>query len=226
MLAHERIILPLDGIPQGEALALAKMLSGRVWGFKVNDLLIECGVSIIRELKAYGRVFADAKIHDIPNTVANSVGRLAESGADLITIHASGGEEMMTAAVDACRGAKILAVTVLTSLTEARCREVYHHSPQETVLSLATLAARAKVHGVVCSPLELPTLQAHLPHLIKVTPGIRPAWHGEADDQSRTATPQTAVANGATYLVIGRPITRAPSPLEAVDRICTELTAQ
>lgn len=221
----EKIILPLDGMNRSEALALAKKLSGAVWGFKVNDLLLQCGVEIVSELKQYGRVFADPKLHDIPNTVGNAVRCLAAAGADLITIHASGGTEMFAAALkEAGSATKILAVTVLTSMSDAASREVYLAGAAETVDRLGSLAQRSAVHGIVCSPKELPLFSKYST-LLKVTPGVRPSWYGKSDDQARTMTPAEAVRAGATHLVIGRPITGDSDPLGAVERVVEELQA-
>jgi orotidine-5'-phosphate decarboxylase len=212
---------------EGQALKLAERLASTVWGFKVNDLLLEHGVGIISRLKAFGSVFADPKLHDIPNTVANGIQLLEEVGADLITVHASGGAKMLQAAASSAKRAKILAVTALTSLDDSDTRSIYGRSPAETVVAFAELAIRSGIKGIVCSPQEL-TVVAKIPgaeNLTKVTPGIRPAWHGKPDDQSRAATPANAFAQGATLLVIGRPITEHSSPEEAVRKINLELAS-
>lgn len=215
------LIIPLDGMKVASALTLAKQLSGSVWGFKVNDLLIECGVDIVTQLKRFGNVFADPKLHDIPNTVANGVRRLADAGADLITVHASGGEAMMEAACTAAGASKILAVTVLTSLRVDEAWYIYGQRPAAMVRQFALQAQHAGVHGIVCSPQELHT---KLPKgLVKVVPGIRPAWYARDDDQSRTATPAAAIKAGADLLVIGRPITRADDPRRAVAQTHEEI---
>ncbi len=216
------IIIPLDGMTESTALAMAKELSGSVWGFKVNDLLIECGVSIVTKLKKYGNVFADPKLHDIPNTVSNSVQRLDEAGADFISIHASGWTEMMEAAVQATSNSKILAITILTSLDDEGVDAIYHNSTIDQVLWLAEIAKFSKVHGVVCSPMELELLE-EIPELIKVIPGIRPKWYLNEDDQKRVATPENAMKNGADLLVIGRPITSDKNPYEAAQRTMGEI---
>lgn len=217
MSPASRVIVPLDGISEAEALELAQRLEGHVWGFKVNDLLMQSGLRIITALKAHGHVFADPKLHDIPNTVANGVRRLADVGADLITIHASGGSAMVAAARAASADAKILAVTVLTSMTDADAQAVYTDSAADAVTRLASLAVEAGAHGVVSSPLELPQLAADptTAAALKVTPGVRPSGYGVADDQRRTRTPAEAVEAGADLLVIGRPITGAADPVQA-----------
>lgn len=221
------IIVPLDGMTKGKALTVAGKLSGQVWGFKVNDLLIECGVSIITTLKECGKVFADPKLHDIPNTVANSAKKLYEAGADFITVHASGGIEMMMAASKSVAdGSQLLAVTILTSLDEDTTHLIYGAPVKAKVLQLARDAIVAMMDGIVCSAQELRMLRAYpeLRNLIRVTPGIRPDWtQVGVDDQKRQMTPKEAIGLGADYLVIGRPITQAKDPLEAVEKTLTEI---
>ena len=177
------------------AFKIAKKLSGKVWGFKVNDLLYDPSFKI-KNLKKFGRVFADVKLYDIPNTVANSVRQLSRQGVDIITVHASGGIEMMRAAKQVARKSKIIAVTVLTSFKGEHGKEV---------LKLAKDARGAGVDGIVCSAHELKYLKNI--KLLRIVPGIRPSWYGKKDDQRRSATPEEAIALGADYLVIGRPIT-------------------
>ena len=204
-----------------EALALAERLSGSVWGFKTNDLLIECGVSIVTKLKKFGNVFADPKLHDIPNTVANGVTRLVDAGADLISVHASGGIEMMEAAADASGQSRILAISVLTSLDEDNAHLIFGNPIKAKVLQFARDADFAGIPGLVCSPKELQI--PGLPDLFKVVPGIRPEWYSKGDDQKRVATPASATSDGADLLVIGRPITGADDPAEAVEKTNQEV---
>ncbi len=224
-MVESKIIIPLDGMTQSEALLMAEQLSGAVWGFKVNDLLLACGVSIIEKLKRYGRVFADAKLHDIPNTVGNSIRQLEDGGADIITVHASGGIEMLRKAAAEAKRASVIAVTVLTSLTPSDTQEIFVRTPGQAVLDLARLVRRAGLGGIVCSPAELDLLaaDAELKQLIKVTPGVRPMWYQKGDDQRRTKTPREALDAGATYLVIGRPITGHDDPRQAVGLVDAEL---
>ncbi len=211
---RNKIIVALDGLSEKEALRIAKILKGYAWGFKVNDLLFE-GTTIIRKLKKFGNVFADAKLHDIPNTVANSVEKLSRAGADMITVHASGGVEMMKAAKQNAGQSKILAVTVLTS-AEANSRKT---------VRLAHEAIKANVDGIVCSGHDLPTIRK-IPRskfLLKVVPGIRPSWYKKKDDQKRTITPLKALELGADYLVIGRPILNAKNPVMAITDMQTSI---
>jgi orotidine-5'-phosphate decarboxylase len=194
-----------------QALMLAWNLSPYVWGFKVNDLLVSYGLDIVRDLKFLGKVFADPKLYDIPKTVANGVYKLAEAGADLITVHVSGGRQMIKAAMDNAGDAKIIGVTALTSLDDPQIQEVYHRTAEETVWDLAHLAYDCKLDGIVCSSREVEMLK-HL-NFIKVVPGIR-LGRIEGDDQKRTGN-----GAGADYFVIGRPITEAMDPIEALNQL-------
>ena len=210
MKDFSQIIVALDGISKKDALIMAKKLKGLVWGFKVNDLLFD-SVSVIKELKKYGRVFADTKLHDIPNTVANSVKRLSRTGVDMITVHALGGFKMMKAAKKFAGKSKIIAVTVLTS---------HGGNAKQDVVSLTKSAQKAGVDGIVCSAHEAPYVSKKL---IRIVPGIRPIGYLLKDDQKRIATPQEAIQSGADFLVIGRPITQSKNPVFATKQILTEI---
>jgi orotidine-5'-phosphate decarboxylase len=224
----KRIIVALDGVTIERAVELAQALRDTVWGYKLNDLLIEGGVAAISKLRPYGRVFADAKLYDIPNTVKNGVRRLSEAGADLITIHASGGAAMIAAARDAAGSSKILAVTILTSMNDQTALSIYQDNAASAVTRLARIAATAGAHGLVLSPNELQLVSA-LPEakeLLLVTPGIRPA-NANAEsrgDQSRIATAADAIQNGASLLVVGRPITESDDPLAAAEALNREIS--
>jgi len=219
-----QLVISLDGTTKETAIKIAAKLAGKVWGFKINDLLFENGISIT-ELKKFGKVFADAKFHDIPNTVANSITKLDAAGADLISIHAAGGVEMMKAARKAAVHSKVLAVTILTSLDENMIRLIFGKSIKNTFLKLVQDANIAGMDGIVCSPQELKYLKekSEFKHLLRVVPGIRPAWYHESDDQQRILTPKEAVNLGADLLVIGRPILKAKNPAKAVEKILDEI---
>ena len=205
-----QIIVSLDGITSKKAVEVAKKLKGLVWGFKVNDLLFEDD-GIIRKLKRYGWVFADAKLHDIPNTVANSVEKLSRAGADMITVHASGGVEMMQSAVrQAKKRTKIIAVTVLTS-----------HKKSDNFKKLFKDIKLAGADGIVSSAHELKLFNKE--KYLKIVPGIRPAWYGVKDDQKRTAGSKEAAVLGADYLFIGRPILNSKNIVLAVRKITKEI---
>lgn len=206
-----KIIVALDGISVKKALSIASELKNKVWGFKINDLLFE--PNVISKLKKFGRVFADAKLHDIPSTVIRSIARLEKAGADVITVHASGGVEMMKAALRQAQGkTKILGVTALSSKKSVNKKEF---------LKLVNDVKKAKLDGIVCSVRKLKYFRNS--KLLKVIPGIRPEWYKEKDDQFRTATPSEAVKLGADFIVVGRPIIQSSSPVKALEKIISEL---
>lgn len=209
MIIGKKVIVALDGISAKKALKIARTLKGKVWGFKVNDLLYE-DISIIRKLKKFGGVFVDVKLHDIPNTVLNTVRRLSKLKTDFITVHASGGTEMMKVAKKNAGQAKIVAVTTLTSSKDSH-----------NVLNLVKDALKAGVDGIVCSGLELRAISRirGTKALLKIIPGIRPKSYKKSDDQFRKVTPSRAIKLGADYLVIGRPITKSKDPLKTLLKI-------
>lgn len=228
------VIVALD-LPRGEALELADSLRGRVRWLKVGMTLFYAeGPEIVARLREKGfDVFVDLKLHDIPHQVAGAAAEVARAGAAMLTVHASGGSAMMRAAIESSRRAAeevglpapcVLAVTVLTSTDVAGLAEIGIERPAlQQVRLLANLAHRAGVDGVVCSPWEAAEMRELLgENALVVTPGVRPQW-SEVGDQARIATPAAALAAGASHLVIGRPITAAPVPAEAVSRILSEI---
>ncbi len=224
------IIVALDVSTAEEAVRLAERVEPHVAGFKVGlELLTGPGPGVVGAVGELGKpVFCDAKLHDIPATVGRAAHQLGRMGARWVTVHASGGRSMLAAARDGLADgsdgtAGILAVTVLTSLDAADLAAVgVNGSPGRQVARLARLAAEAEVEGVVCSMRELGDVRQVAPDLIRVTPGIRPTGSG-ADDQARIATPEEAIDRGADLLVIGRPITKAPDPAEAAQRIAASI---
>jgi orotidine-5'-phosphate decarboxylase len=227
--SNERLIVALDFPDASAALACADKLAGSVSWFKVGlELYLAAGDSVVSELKRRGHhVFLDLKLHDIPNTAASAVRSLARLEPDLLTVHAAGGRAMLTAAAEAARSLphppRLLAVTVLTSMDAAALAETgVSASPVEQVLRLARLAAECGLDGMVCSPAEVAALHSALPKALLVTPGIRPAG-ADAGDQKRIATPQFALAAGASKLVIGRPITAAADPKAAAQAILSDM---
>lgn len=231
------ILVALDVESAAKAIDLADHLRGTVGGYKVGkQLFTATGPALVRELTSRGdRVFLDLKFHDIPNTVAGAVQSAVATGAWMVNVHASGGTAMMTAAAEAAHQSAaalgrprplVIAVTVLTSMTDAMLAEVGVARPViDQVVHLAQLAKHAGLDGVVASPQETRAIRdACGPDFQIVTPGIRPADQQGKDDQARTLTPAEAIAVGATYLVIGRPITGAPHPREAAERIAATLT--
>ncbi len=231
------ILVALDVATAREALAIADALRGTVGGYKVgNQLFTAEGPDIVRALTMRGdRVFLDLKYHDIPNTVAGAVGSASRLGAWMVNVHASGGPAMMTAAKDAADKAAasgqtrpiVIGVTVLTSMDAATLRMVgVDKSPLDQVVYLARMAQDAGLDGVVASPLETAAIRAACgPDFVIVTPGIRGGAAGDAkNDQSRTMTPDEAMRAGASYLVVGRPITGAAAPREAAQQIAAAAT--
>ncbi|HTS23466.1 MAG TPA: orotidine-5'-phosphate decarboxylase [Casimicrobiaceae bacterium] len=228
--ADPKVIVALDFADPAEAIALVRRLDPRDCALKVGkELFVAGGPEPVRQMIGQGfRVFLDLKFHDIPSTVAQACAAAVRLGVWMLNVHAAGGRYMLLAAREAVTsaaasdGAKplLLAVTVLTSLRAGDLDEIgFAAAPEALALRLARLAQGCGLDGVVCSALEAPALRRALGAQAKlVTPGIRPQ-SGAADDQARVATPEAAIANGADYLVIGRPITQAADPRAALARI-------
>jgi len=229
--AQDRLAVALDFPSSKAALELVDKLDGQCRWFKVGmELFYATGAGLVRSLRERGfEVFLDLKLHDIPNTVAGAVRSVTETGASLLTLHAAGGERMMQAAAEAAQrpGApRLLAVTVLTSMDQADLAGIgITASPSEQVLRLAALAERSGITGMVCSPQEVAMLRSELtPGTMLVIPGIRPSG-GTVGDQRRVATPASAIRDGASLLVVGRPITQAADPAAAAAAILEEINA-
>jgi orotidine-5'-phosphate decarboxylase len=224
------IIVALDLPSSDRALALVDRLDRAADFYKVGSpLFTRAGAPLVRALRERGkRVFLDLKYHDIPNTVASAVEAATELDVQLLTVHASGGLDMMRAARAAAgdHAVRLLGVTILTSFNATALAQVWHRqirSVDDEVTRLAALAVEAGLHGVVASPLEAEVLKRrHGTDLLVVTPGIRGAAD-RAGDQARTATPADAVRAGADYLVVGRPVIAAPDPVAALDAILREI---
>jgi orotidine-5'-phosphate decarboxylase len=227
-----RVLVALDVESAARAHALADRLRGAVAGFKVGKQLFTAeGPALVRAFDERGdRVFLDLKYHDIPNTVAGAVESAVATGAWMINVHASGGRAMMRAAAEAASRAAVrlsrprplvIGVTVLTSLDEAALAELgCTRGVRDQVVHLARMAQDSGLDGVVASPQEIGDIRrACGAAFAVVTPGVRPAAEAGRDDQARTLTPAEAVAAGATYLVIGRPITSAADPRKAAETI-------
>ena len=225
--AADKIIVALDVPTKREALDLAEKLGEQIAFFKIGlQLYTAEGPEIVRAVSATGsKVWLDLKVHDIPNTVARAVESAGRVGVQMLTIHLSGGSEMVRAATAArVNNMLLLGVTVLTSATEETLREIgIQDKVDDQVLRLAKLGVEAGIDGVVASPLEIKSLRREFGDKIKiVVPGIRPSW-SKPGDQKRTMTPREALEAGADYLVIGRPIIAHPDPNEAAAKILQDL---
>jgi orotidine-5'-phosphate decarboxylase len=220
------ILVALDVPSAAGAMGLAKSLALHVGGFKVGlELVMGEGPAVVDQVCGLGLpVFVDAKLHDIPNTVAGAARGLGSHGARWVTVHAAGGSEMMRAAVDALEEASdgyagALAVTMLTSVDEMVLAESgITRSLADQVGEMAALAAKSGCEGVICSVHEVGVVRKAAPDLIAVTPGIRPAGV-DANDQKRVSTPEEAISAGADYIVVGRAITGADDPVGAAQQM-------
>ena len=226
------IIVALDVNSRQEAVEKVKAIGDSIGFYKIGlELFTAEGPDVVKAVKDLGkRIFLDLKFHDIPRTVERAVRSGAKLGVDLMTIHSVGGKAMIRAAADAAaefgaNGPKILAVTVLTSLDQTDLADVgiVGRTPAEQVLAMAKFATENGAHGLVCSPKEVGTLSKTLKAgTLFITPGVRPAG-AAVGDQKRVATPAEAVRDGATHLVVGRPILAAPDPVAAAKAILAEI---
>ena len=232
----DRIFVALDTRDLGGAAELARVLAGEVGGIKIGkEFFTAQGPDGVRAVAGGARLFLDLKFHDIPNTVAGALRAVVGLRPFMVNVHASGGRAMMQAAAEAARDAAeelavarplVLGVTVLTSLDAADLAAVGQRGPPgDQAARLARLAQASGLDGVVCGPREIAALRGACgPDFVLVVPGIRPGW-AAAGDQKRIMTPAEAVAAGADYLVIGRPITGAADPLAAARRILADPAA-
>lgn len=230
MTNNSQIIVALDFPSAEQALTLVERLHPERCRLKVGkELFTRSGPALVETLVGKGYdVFLDLKFHDIPNTVAAACSAAADLGVWMVNVHAQGGRRMMAAAKEAIDAAShhplLIAVTILTSMGDDDIHEVgLTGTPADNVKRLASLAEQSGTDGVVCSPREVAMLRNTIGEEFKlVTPGIRPAWSAKGD-QTRITTPADAIALGSNYLVIGRPITGADEPLDALARIEGEL---
>lgn len=227
MQQEARVIIALDYDDKAKALAFVDGLDPAQCKLKVGkEMFTLFGPDFVKSLVEKGfDVFLDLKFHDIPNTVAKACKAAAELGVWMVNVHASGGLPMMEAAKAAIAGSshpqtKLIAVTVLTSMDDAQLADVVSGvTPEQQVLKLARLTARAGLDGIVCSAREATALREHMADdFLLVTPGIRPAG-SDAGDQKRVMTPEDAVRHGVSYLVMGRPITQASSPQQVLQSV-------
>ncbi|MBT3192375.1 MAG: orotidine-5'-phosphate decarboxylase [Verrucomicrobia bacterium] len=227
------IIVALDVPTAAEIPAIVNALPDRITYYKIGlELFASAGPDALRFLSDNGkRVFLDLKLHDIPRTVARAVEAAGQHDVGLMTVHAGGGRDMLTAAAEAAaslgdRAPKLVAVTTLTSLDQNDLTELgIQRSLAEHTAALGRLAIDCGIDGLVCSPLEVATFRTTLGEgPILVTPGIRPAG-GDVGDQKRVATPAMAVEGGSSFLVVGRPILGAADPCSAAEEILKQMDA-
>jgi len=229
-LAEAKIIIALDYSSSEEALILVRQLKPELCKLKIGkELFTIAGPNLVRELVDMGYdVFLDLKFHDIPNTVAQACKAAANLGVWMLNVHALGGQKMLLAAREAVNSTQhtplLIAVTILTSMAEEDLQQIgINGTPQENVERLAKLSEEAELDGVVCSSKEVQFLRQTIkPNFKLITPGIRPAG-SNVDDQKRIMTPYDAIQAGSDYLVIGRPITKATDPLQALIDINNQL---
>lgn len=220
------VIVALDFRDRKEAMDFLGKFKEGIYVKVGMELYYSAGPEIVKEIKAMGhKVFLDLKIHDIPNTAKGAMRSILKLDADMVNLHASGGSEMMKAAMEACKeegkNPLVIAVTQLTSTTEALMQEelLIGSTLQDTVKAYAENAKKSGLSGIVCSALEVPLIKEHLgSDFITVTPGIRPL-DTENSDQKRVVTPEKARELGSDYIVVGRPITGAKDPEAAYKAI-------
>jgi len=226
MQARDRLIVAIDRSSRDDILRLADALHDSAGILKIGlQAFVANGPQIVRELvEREIRVFLDLKIHDIPNTAEHAVGEAVALGATMVTVHASGGAAMLRACVHPLSPILVLGVTILTSLDADDVQRIgFAAPPLESAVRLATLAQESGLKGVVASPHEIRAIREACGDELKiVTPGIRPAG-SDAGDQRRTTTPAAAIAAGADYIVVGRPITEASDPRGAALAIVDSL---
>jgi orotidine-5'-phosphate decarboxylase len=235
MNPKDRLIVALDVDTEKKAVELVEKLKNDVRFFKVGfELFSSCGPSIITRIKETDSdIFLDLKFHDIPNTVAKAAASITKLGVYMFNVHALGGYDMMKETADTVKEEaerlkierpKILAVTVLTSMDKGALEKVgIGHDVKDEVLTLAKLAKKAGLDGVVASAMEAKMIRKELgDEFLILTPGVRPAGTA-AHDQKRIATPKSAISDGASFIVVGRPITEAINPVEAAREIIREI---
>lgn len=234
----ERLIIALDTSSEKEALKLVKILRKNVGYFKVGlELFSSLGPDILKAIKDEGcKVFFDGKFLDIPNTISRAVANLVKHRVDMLNVYLTGGSKMLqdakaalieAASLHNLQPPKLLGVTVLTSITNDVLQNDLKVREQidEYVLHLVTFALNVSLDGIICSPNEAKIVKKAVSEnkdFLIVTPGVRPRW-AEAFDQERIATPKEAILNGATHIVVGRPITGAKDPKDAVKKILDEI---
>ncbi|QGR02378.1 orotidine-5'-phosphate decarboxylase [Ehrlichia ruminantium] len=226
-MKHNPVICAVDTHDFDRALQLTKMLYGKISMVKLGlEFFVTYGLSGVQKISDCGiPIFLDLKLHDIPNTVSQAISVIKSSNIAMLTVHISGGQEMMKRAMDVIFGStlKIIGVTVLTSIDVDDLGEVgINNSAVQQVVLLSKLAQKVGLHGIVCSPLEVKEVRAQCDRDLKViVPGIR--LGDDYNDQKRTEHPRNAILSGADYLVIGRPITTSSDPVQMIDTILASI---
>lgn len=229
MFTEQKVILAADDYEREGLLNLVQKIGEKVFCIKIHNLFDLYGPQIVADLREAGakKVWVDAKLHDIPNTVKLRATAIAESGCDILTVHASGGLEMLKAAKEGFGNKKVYAVTALTSLNSEALNQIYQtKNAEELVSRLLPIIKESGVDGLVCSPKEIALVRSNKGYnnLELVIPGIRSAGIS-TDDQQRSDTPANALKAGAEYLVIGRQLTKAPDVLEALNNLELEIAS-
>lgn len=227
-LPSNKVIIALDGLSLNQAIELVEKVGYRAYAVKIHDLFDRYGSGAIAGLNQAGarKVWVDAKLHDIPKTAENRAKAISDAGAEILTVHASGGVEMIQAAVDAFEG-EVYVVSVLTSLSKEMVKTIYDRSAEVVVGEMARIAFQGGAHGLVCSAEEVRSLSIRSDignKLDFIVPGIRPLG-ADVGDQKRVGTPRDTLRAGADRLVIGRPITEAADPVAAFEAIEKEIAA-
>ena len=227
MLTKDKIILSADDLELESLFDLVKKIGDKIFGVKIHNLFDWHGQAVVSDLRSKGakRIWVDFKLHDIPNTVKLRAKALADAGADIITVHASGGVDMMRAAKEGFGLGKVYAVTALTSLNDENIKNIYGCKNAEALVkNLADLALEAGVDGIVCSPKEVSIIKSDLKFskLQLVVPGVR-SENVKKDDQQRTGTPENTLKAGADLLVVGRQITQALDAVKALENLQKEI---
>jgi len=216
---ENKIILPLDNMDIDAAIKIMEETKGMVWGYKVRKIILNEGISIIKDLKQFGNIMVDFKLYDIPSAITESLQTHFKNGANISTVHCSS-DYVPDNSID---NIGIVGVTILTSMTEESFNKFYK-GPKitQTVIDMAKNSVDHDYGYLVCSPLELEFL--HDIKIIKICPGIRPNWYDKSDDQNRVSTPSYAIKNGAGLLVIGRPILNAKDKQKAIYQTNIEIS--
>jgi orotidine-5'-phosphate decarboxylase len=215
-----RIILPLDNVPWDDARRIMQRTQGLVWGYKLRRSILEHGLGVVEQVKAFGKVMLDFKLYDIPSAMTESLAMHLQAGADITTVHCTADYDPIVAGMSA---EHLAGVTILTSTAEEDCRRYYRgQTISEMVVQMAR-RAEGRYEYLVCSPKELQQIASL--QIKKICPGVRPLWYAAGDDQARTATPADAIRDGADLLVIGRPILKAADMVAALEQSNAEIEA-